>query len=32
VSHVSDTRTSGVLDDLDLYTAIYRQMVLIRGF
>jgi len=32
VSHVSDTRTSGVLDDLDLYTAIYRQMLLIRGF
>jgi TPP-dependent pyruvate/acetoin dehydrogenase alpha subunit len=32
VSHVSDTRASGVLDDLDLYTAIYRQMLLIRGF
>ena len=32
MSHVSDTRTSGVLDDLDLYTAIYRQMLLIRGF
>jgi TPP-dependent pyruvate/acetoin dehydrogenase alpha subunit len=32
VSHVSDKRATGVLDDLELYTAIYRQMVLIRGF
>jgi TPP-dependent pyruvate/acetoin dehydrogenase alpha subunit len=30
VSHVSDKR--GVLEDLDLYTDIYRQMLLIRGF
>jgi TPP-dependent pyruvate/acetoin dehydrogenase alpha subunit len=32
VSHVSDERATGVLDDLDLYTGIYRQMLLIRGF
>jgi acetoin:2,6-dichlorophenolindophenol oxidoreductase subunit alpha len=32
VSHVSDKPASGVLDDLGLYTAIYRQMLLIRGF
>jgi TPP-dependent pyruvate/acetoin dehydrogenase alpha subunit len=32
VSHVSDKRATGVLDDLELYTAIYRQMLLIRGF
>jgi len=30
VTHVSDK--SGVLEDLDLYTDIYRQMLLIRGF
>jgi TPP-dependent pyruvate/acetoin dehydrogenase alpha subunit len=30
VSHVSDK--TGVLEDLDLYTDIYRQMLLIRGF
>jgi acetoin:2,6-dichlorophenolindophenol oxidoreductase subunit alpha len=29
---VSDTATSGVLDDLELYTGLYRQMLLIRGF
>jgi TPP-dependent pyruvate/acetoin dehydrogenase alpha subunit len=32
VSHVSDKAATGVLDDLDLYTRIYRQMLLIRGF
>jgi TPP-dependent pyruvate/acetoin dehydrogenase alpha subunit len=32
VSNVSDTRVAGVLDDLDLYTRIYRKMLLIRGF
>jgi acetoin:2,6-dichlorophenolindophenol oxidoreductase subunit alpha len=32
MSHVSDQPATGVLDDLDLYTAIYRRMVLIRGF
>jgi len=32
VSHVSDQPATGVLDDLDLYTRIYRQMLLIRGF
>jgi acetoin:2,6-dichlorophenolindophenol oxidoreductase subunit alpha len=32
VSHVSDKPATGVLDDLDLYTGIYRQMLLIRGF
>jgi TPP-dependent pyruvate/acetoin dehydrogenase alpha subunit len=32
VSHVSDKPQSGVLEDLDLYTDIYRQMLLIRGF
>jgi TPP-dependent pyruvate/acetoin dehydrogenase alpha subunit len=31
-SHVSDQPAAGVLDDLDLYTRIYRQMLLIRGF
>jgi acetoin:2,6-dichlorophenolindophenol oxidoreductase subunit alpha len=30
VSHVSDK--SGVLEDVELYTDIYRQMLLIRGF
>jgi TPP-dependent pyruvate/acetoin dehydrogenase alpha subunit len=32
VSHVSDKPATGVLDDLDLYTGIYRRMLLIRGF
>lgn len=32
MSRVSDQRATGVLDDLDLYTRIYRQMLLIRGF
>jgi TPP-dependent pyruvate/acetoin dehydrogenase alpha subunit len=32
VSHVSDKPQSGVLEDLGLYTDIYRQMLLIRGF
>jgi acetoin:2,6-dichlorophenolindophenol oxidoreductase subunit alpha len=32
VTHVSDQRATGVLDDLDLYTDIYRRMLLIRGF
>jgi acetoin:2,6-dichlorophenolindophenol oxidoreductase subunit alpha len=32
VSHVSDKPAAGVLDDLDLYTRIYRRMLLIRGF
>jgi TPP-dependent pyruvate/acetoin dehydrogenase alpha subunit len=32
VSHVSDKPAAGVLDDLDLYTSIYRRMLLIRGF
>ena len=32
MSHVSDERVAGTLDDLDLYTGIYRQMLLIRGF
>ena len=32
MSHVSDKPQSGVLEDLDLYTDIYRQMLLIRGF
>jgi TPP-dependent pyruvate/acetoin dehydrogenase alpha subunit len=32
VSHVSDKPVAGLLDDLDLYTAIYRRMQLIRGF
>jgi len=32
VSRVSDQPAAGVLDDLDLYTTIYRQMLLIRGF
>jgi TPP-dependent pyruvate/acetoin dehydrogenase alpha subunit len=31
VSHVSDSPTTGVLDDLGLYTGIYRRMLLIRG-
>jgi TPP-dependent pyruvate/acetoin dehydrogenase alpha subunit len=32
VSHVNDKPVTGILDDLDLYTGIYRQMLLIRGF
>jgi TPP-dependent pyruvate/acetoin dehydrogenase alpha subunit len=32
VTHVSDQRATGVLDDLDLYRDIYRRMLLIRGF
>jgi TPP-dependent pyruvate/acetoin dehydrogenase alpha subunit len=32
VSRVSDKPKLGVLDDLDLYIGIYRQMLLIRGF
>jgi TPP-dependent pyruvate/acetoin dehydrogenase alpha subunit len=32
MSHVSDKAATRVLDDLDLYTGIYRQMILIRGF
>jgi len=32
MTHVSDQPATGVLDDLDLYTRIYRQMLLIRGF
>jgi TPP-dependent pyruvate/acetoin dehydrogenase alpha subunit len=32
MSHVSDEPKTGVLEDLELYTGIYRQMILIRGF
>ena len=32
MSHVSDSPTTGVLDDIGLYTGIYRRMLLIRGF
>ncbi len=32
MSHVSDERAIGALDDLELYTTIYRRMLLIRGF
>ncbi len=32
MSHVRDQPATGVLDDLDLYRRIYRQMLLIRGF
>ena len=32
MSQVGDKPVTGVLDDLDLYTRIYRQMLLIRGF
>ena len=32
MSRVSDKPATGVLDDPDLYTEIYRQMLLIRGF
>jgi TPP-dependent pyruvate/acetoin dehydrogenase alpha subunit len=32
MSQVSDQPASGVLDDLELYTGLYRRMLLIRGF
>ena len=32
MSHVSEQPATGVLDDLDLYTELYRRMLLIRGF
>ena len=32
MSRVSEKATTGVLDDLELYTRLYRQMLLIRGF
>jgi acetoin:2,6-dichlorophenolindophenol oxidoreductase subunit alpha len=32
LSRVSDTSSARVLEDLDLYTGIYRRMLLIRGF
>jgi len=32
MSHVSDHSTTGVLENLELYMRIFRQMVLIRGF
>jgi acetoin:2,6-dichlorophenolindophenol oxidoreductase subunit alpha len=32
MSRVTDEPATGVLDNLDLYTRIYRQMLLIRGF
>jgi TPP-dependent pyruvate/acetoin dehydrogenase alpha subunit len=32
VSHVGNRPATGVLDDLDLYARLYRQMLLIRGF
>ena len=32
MSHVSDQPATGVLDDVDVYTQIYRRMLLIRGF
>jgi TPP-dependent pyruvate/acetoin dehydrogenase alpha subunit len=32
VSQISDKQAAAVLDDLDLYLRIYRQMLLIRGF
>jgi acetoin:2,6-dichlorophenolindophenol oxidoreductase subunit alpha len=32
VSQVGDKPVTGVIDDVDLYTRIYRQMLLIRGF
>ena len=32
MSHVSDKPAIGVLDDPELFTQIYRQMLLIRGF
>jgi TPP-dependent pyruvate/acetoin dehydrogenase alpha subunit len=32
VSQVSDQPNAGVLDDVELYLGLYRQMLLIRGF
>ena len=32
MSHVSDKPAAGVLDDLGLYTDVFRRMLLIRGF
>lgn len=32
MSQISDKPQSGVLEDLELYTDLYRQMLLIRGF
>jgi TPP-dependent pyruvate/acetoin dehydrogenase alpha subunit len=32
MSHVTDEPATGTLGDLDLYTGIYRRMLLIRGF
>jgi len=32
VSRVSDKPATGVLDEVELYTRLYRQMLLIRGF
>jgi TPP-dependent pyruvate/acetoin dehydrogenase alpha subunit len=32
VSRVSDSPEAGVVEDLDLYTELYRRMLLIRGF
>ncbi len=32
MSRVSDERATRILDDLDLYTRIDRQMLLIRAF
>ncbi|HUK95689.1 MAG TPA: thiamine pyrophosphate-dependent dehydrogenase E1 component subunit alpha [Gaiellaceae bacterium] len=32
MSRVGDKPATGVLDDLELYTGIYRRMLLIRGF
>src|SRR4249919_1275407 len=32
MSRVSEQPATGILDDLDRYTGIYRQMLLIRGF
>ena len=32
MSRVSEEPKTGVLDDLELYTGIYRQMLMIRGF
>jgi acetoin:2,6-dichlorophenolindophenol oxidoreductase subunit alpha len=32
MSQVSEQPTTGVLDDVELYTRIFRQMLLIRGF
>ena len=31
MSHVSDKPSTGILEDLGLYTGIYRRMLLIRG-